>query len=407
MRVSKIISFLRMVFDPGVIRALCDMHGSFKTDRSYSFINLIKGLWEIVKSSRILKFENAYIISSVIPPIPSRAFTQMINATPGKSGRFYELTHSIRTAPVSMHIAVTSRCKYQCTNCSAALMPTAVDTDINTLKRLASDIQKMGVAIIGLTGGEPLMRSDIEDVISCIDSRSATIIYTSGYSLSSNRARRLKEVGLFGMAISLDHYQPLENDNRRGFAGAYDIASGAVRESKAAGLYTILQTTIAPASSDDFLWKMVLYAQMLGAHEVRFIDEKYRESKACVSLSSVKDDHDRYSKIQHKALLSFNLPKVTFVSLIESQSQFGCCAANLHAYIDSAGNLHPCDFVPLVFGNIHETPIAQLWQKMSEHSLECNGLCTHVKPQLQVRQNEKKNPVKQLPEVFGALAGAR
>jgi MoaA/NifB/PqqE/SkfB family radical SAM enzyme len=35
-----------------------------------------------------------------------------------------------------------------------------------------------------------------------------------------------------------------------------------------------------------------------------------------------------------------------------------------HAYIDGAGNLYPCDFVPLAFGNVDDRPIAELWRDM-------------------------------------------
>ncbi|MBQ7251181.1 MAG: SPASM domain-containing protein [Kiritimatiellae bacterium] len=35
-----------------------------------------------------------------------------------------------------------------------------------------------------------------------------------------------------------------------------------------------------------------------------------------------------------------------------------------HAYLDAAGNLCPCDFVPLAFGNVREKPLRELWEEM-------------------------------------------
>ncbi len=62
----------------------------------------------------------------------------------------------------------------------------------------------MGSSVIGLTGEEPLLRNDLEDIIACIDNRSMPIIFTTGYKLTKNRVRRLKEAGLEIPVISLD-----------------------------------------------------------------------------------------------------------------------------------------------------------------------------------------------------------
>ena len=58
------------------------------------------------------------------------------------------------------------------------------------------------------------------------------------------------------------------------------------------------------------------------------------------------------------------LPKVSVFAHTEDSTRFGCGAGTQHSYIDAAGNLYPCDFVPLAFGNVREQPVAALWKAM-------------------------------------------
>jgi len=57
-------------------------------------------------------------------------------------------------------------------------------------------------------------------------------------------------------------------------------------------------------------------------------------------------------------------PKISVFAYTEDKSRFGCGAGTQHSYLDAAGNLYPCDFVPLSFGNVRERPIAELWREM-------------------------------------------
>ena len=45
----------------------------------------------------------------------------------------------------------------------------------------------------------------------------------------------------------------------------------------------------------------------------------------------------------------------------------GCLAANLQCHVTAQGDLTPCDFTPLSFGNVRDADVAELWQRMLEH----------------------------------------
>jgi MoaA/NifB/PqqE/SkfB family radical SAM enzyme len=97
------------------------------------------------------------------------------------------------------------------------------------LKTAISEVQDMGSSVIGLTGGEPLLRNDLEDIIPCIDNRSMLIIFTTGYKLTRERVRRLKEAGLDIPVISLDHYKAEIHDKGRRRQGMFEYALNAIR----------------------------------------------------------------------------------------------------------------------------------------------------------------------------------
>ena len=51
----------------------------------------------------------------------------------------------------------------------------------------------------------------------------------------------------------------------------------------------------------------------------------------------------------------------------ESEGRFGCGAGNQHSYISASGELYPCDFVPMNFGNVKEESIKGLWIEMKNY----------------------------------------
>jgi len=90
----------------------------------------------------------------------------------------------------------------------------------------------MGVGIIGLAGGEPLLRNDLEEIVENIDDRSVSYVYSTGYGLTSQRARDLKSAGLYGIIIDFQSMNEGEHDEKMGFNGAYHYAVNAIENSK-------------------------------------------------------------------------------------------------------------------------------------------------------------------------------
>lgn len=359
---------LRMALDLRNLKMLYRFNKELSKDKNYSFLNLFRAMWLVAEDEKIVKFNNVYIISSFLPPIPTRAFLQVFNAVPNKNTKFFEHANAKRTAPLSIFIAITDKCNYNCWHCSKANRDGGKDLSLATIKKLIRDLQDMGVAIIGFTGGEPLLRKDINEIISFVDDRSVSYLFTTGQNLSLKKAKELKKAGLFGVGISLDSNDKKSYDKLRGYKGAFDSALSAIDYCKKAGLYTMIQTVVTKKMlQNNDVWKMINFGGQLGVNEIRFLETMPTGRLINIKKENILTQKEREAliKIHEKANRSEKFPKVAVFAHTESSSQFGCGAGTQHSYIDSAGNLCPCDFVPLSFGNIKEGSIKSLWKEMN------------------------------------------
>lgn len=362
---------MRMALDKTVIRSLLQMHKIFKKDSNYTIRKGIKAAKHILKGEKIVKFEDKYILSTFMPPFPSRAFFTHITASKEEKNIFSQQIYSKRSAPISIHVSLTDRCTYNCIHCSAKGRNIGDELTTAQWKRVFRELQDMKTSVIGLTGGEPLLRDDIEELIESIDDRSSVVLFTSGWNFTEERAFKYKNKGLFGIGISLDSHIKEEHNRLRMNEDAFDNAIRAIKVASKAGLYTIVQTVVLKNGIDEEkLHKLFSLAQDLGAHEVKILEPiisgNLLVKKDLEEIIYDDASRKRLIEIQHKANISGKYPKITTFAYTESKEKYGCGAGTQHSYISSSGELYPCDFVPMTFGNVKDESISTLWREMNE-----------------------------------------
>lgn len=77
-------------------------------------------------------------------------------------------------------------------------------------------------------------------------------------------------------------------------------------------------------------------------------------------------DRGRLIAIHDEGNREWGMPKITTFAHTEHGDRFGCGAGNQHSYIDADGGLAACDFVPMRFGNVRDTPFHELWPTMRD-----------------------------------------
>lgn len=341
-----------------------------RKDPNYTARKLRRIFDSAARGERILRFEGRYVISSFVPPVPSKAFLTFVRGGIEKERLYTELAYVRRSAPLSVHLCITNSCTYNCEHCGATLPENHAELTKAEWIKVIRELQELGLAYIVFSGGEPLMRDDMEEIIGAVDDRSTTLLFTNGRDLTPERALSLKRSGLFILAVSLDSPCPDEHNRIRRNSKAFSHALTAIRNASQAGLYTLVSAVVFKKDlNKENLVTLFKLAKRHGAHEVRIHQPiprgRLTAPQEAEQIFYTKDDITRLYKIQFAANQTVDgFPKVSSFPYTEGPCKFGCGAGILHSYISSTGDLWPCDFVPLSFGNVLKEGVKQTYSRM-------------------------------------------
>lgn len=147
----------------------------------------------------------------------------------------------------------TQRCALRCVHCYAHSKDIEYTGELTTEqgKALLDDLAQFGAPVILFSGGEPLMRHDLFELIAHAKSKGMrAVISTNGTMITADVAQRLKEFGLSYVGVSLDGLKET-NDKFRGVKGAFDQALAGIRNCQQAGIKVGLRLTINKKNWQD------------------------------------------------------------------------------------------------------------------------------------------------------------
>ena len=178
--------------------------------------------------------------------------------------------------PYGFLAELTYRCPLHCPYCSN---PLAWKSDVELTSeewiRTIEEAAELGVLQIGFSGGEPLLRNDLELLI-----RSArhfglyTNLISSGLGLSQKRANRLSEAGLDNVQISFQAATPTLADTVAGVANSHARKLEAVENVKDAGLALSLNVVLHRFNIDN-LSEIIGFAEKSGATRLELANTQY------------------------------------------------------------------------------------------------------------------------------------
>jgi len=112
--------------------------------------------------------------------------------------------------PVMAHIIPMRRCNLSCTYCNE-YDDFSKPVPLETMKERIDHLHRLGTTIVTISGGEPLLHPELDDLIRYIRKQGIiTGMITNGYLLTAERIRRLNKAGLDHMQISIDNVMPDE-----------------------------------------------------------------------------------------------------------------------------------------------------------------------------------------------------
>jgi MoaA/NifB/PqqE/SkfB family radical SAM enzyme len=153
-------------------------------------------------------------------------------------------------SPLHAQWFLTNRCNYRCRSCGVWREKNRRnEVSAEEVKAGLDALEKLGVAEIVLSGGNPLLRDDIDEIVRYASQRFITTIYDNG-SIASEKIDVLRNADF--VAISLDTLDEEKNDYIRGVKGAYKKAIDAVEKLHAEGV----SVGVAPTISQLNLYEM-------------------------------------------------------------------------------------------------------------------------------------------------------
>jgi MoaA/NifB/PqqE/SkfB family radical SAM enzyme len=276
----------------------------------------------------------------------------------------YILGEAARIAPADGHcnrftniiMAITKKCPLRCEHCFEwDALNGKEKLSLDDVRYMVKTFMAKGTGQIQFTGGEPLLRiKDIATVISEAGNATQFWVLTSGFNLTPENAQRLKDAGLTGIAISLDHFDPEMHNAFRGFKNAYGWVEEGSKAAIEAGLAVGLSICVTRAfvTLANLMTYMAL-AKRLGVSFVQILEPKAVGHYKGVDVV-LKREHEELLE-QFYLMMNYSsqyadYPIVTYHGY--HQRHTGCFGAgNRNLYVDTDGDIHACPFCQVKRGS--------------------------------------------------------
>ena len=138
--------------------------------------------------------------------------------------------------PFQVLLQITNRCNMTCDFCDfwPNGVPPAQELTLADYQRIASELDGLGTFLVSVEGGEPLVRKDVVDILRAFARRHVVVLYSNGWFVTPDLARRIYDAGVAQVGISIDYADAARHATRRGQAGAPRRAWEAVEHLRAA-----------------------------------------------------------------------------------------------------------------------------------------------------------------------------
>ena len=273
---------------------------------------------------------------------------------------------------------LTRRCNLSCPHCyidsTIRLEENNSELTLQEARLVIDELSYLNERLmLVLSGGEPLLRRDIYEIIEYASSGGfIPVLGTNGILLTKEVVRLLKEAGLRGAGVSIDSVNPEEHDRFRGLEGAWELSVSGLRYAREAGIETQIDVTLTDRNYQE-IDRFIEFGAGLGVKAVNFffLICTGRAMKADISTSNyesaLKDVADRVFKEKRLMVRARCAPHIYRILYDEGYSippgTRGCLAGRSYMRIDPEGNVTPCPYMPVIVGNIRESSLSEIWNE--------------------------------------------
>ncbi len=291
---------------------------------------------------------------------------------------------------------MTKRCNLKCVHCYAqAKGETHQGNELSTKegKQLIDDLASFGVPVILFSGGEPLLREDLPELIGHATQRGMrAVISTNGTLITEEKARVFAQFSLSYIGVSVDGIEGI-NDSFRGVEGAYEKAITGIRNAKQAGIKTGLRFTMNKRNFNEVprifdliekegIERVCFYHLVYAGRGSNLVadDLTHEESRRVVDyiMDRTKEFFNRGRPVEvltvdnhadgpyiYLRLLRENPRRAKEVYELLMMNEGNSSGVGIGC-VDEEGNVHADQFWRhYSFGNVRERPFSKIWMDTS------------------------------------------
>ena len=308
---------------------------------------------------------------------------------------------------------ITQSCDLACKHCRAAAQPIAHPDELTNAegKALIDQIAEMHVPIFVFTGGDPMKRKDVYELISYAAGKGVQVALTPSATplLTRDAIFKLKEAGLVRLGISLDGSTPEIHDAFRGLPGAWARTIQAIEWANEAGIPIQVHTTISRHNAHDLdnlcalfekldivMWNVFFLVpvgrgqlgDLLSGEQFEEVFGKIYELSHRVNfqIKTTEAMHYRRYLLQHNLEerrighgSGHGHPGTSKVAAALGAYEPGTPTADAQTrtaswatrrvndgkgflFVSHVGNVYPSGFLPIHAGNVKETPLSEIYR---------------------------------------------
>ncbi len=325
---------------------------------------------------------------------------------PARGGSFWEVDFD-RT-PFTLAWEITRACGLACLHCRAEAIPRRDPRELSTEEgfSLIDQVVDLGNPILVVTGGDPLMRDDVYDLLAYAVGRGLRVAFSPSATGRATRERleRVRRTGTHMMHVSLDGPDPTIHDGFRGVRGSYDRTMRMLRDAHELDFVSQIGTTVSRYNVDCLsaigdrvaevgvdVWTLFFLvptgraqaAAMLDAEEhervFQWLHEYARRVPFHVRTIAaqhyrrvvVQREHDRSASVAGAAG-EIVAPQWTYTGTgFSIQGRTDAAAPRMRGvndgdgfcFVGHTGDVYPSGFLQIRAGNVRETPLSTIYRE--------------------------------------------
>ena len=261
----------------------------------------------------------------------------------------------------------TNQCNMYCAHCYRDAGCKAED------ELLLNQIASAGFKIMIFSGGEPLMRHDILDLVKhAADLKLIPVFGTNGTLITKQVAKDLKAAGAKGIGISLDSLDADKHDKFRSFKNAWQGAVDGMKNCYEANLPFQIHTTVMDWNQNE-LEDMTDFAVKIGAKAHHFfflvptgraatIEEESLRAEAYEDVLTRIMRKQQTVDIELKPTCAPQFLRIAAQLGVKTRFRRGCLAGLSYCIISPIGKVQPCAYLNMQLGDVRKTPFDVIWK---------------------------------------------